>query len=92
MARETHHVVPNPNGGWDVKRGGGKKASVHAETKKEAVDKGRQISRNQKTEFLIHGKDGKIQQSDSHGKPVKKTRAVKAVKVEKQEETPKDSK
>lgn len=36
MARNTHHVVHNPNGGWDVKRGGTKKASAHANTKAEA--------------------------------------------------------
>lgn len=33
MARDTHHVVHNPNGGWDVKRGGGQRASAHADTK-----------------------------------------------------------
>lgn len=33
MARDTHHVVHNPNGGWDVKRGGGQRASSHADTK-----------------------------------------------------------
>jgi len=65
---KTHHVVPNPNGGWDVKRGGAIKASAHAEKKSDAIDIGRQISQNQKTEFKIHNKDGKIAQSDSHGK------------------------
>ena len=67
MARDTHHVVHNPNGGWDVKRGGAERSSGHFETKKEAVNAGRIISQNQKTEFLIHGKNGKIQSSDSHG-------------------------
>lgn len=67
MSRKTHHVVPNPRGGWDVKRGGSEKAAVHTDTKKEAVDRGREISRNQGTEFVIHGIDGRIQQSDSHG-------------------------
>ena len=41
MARQTHHVVSNPDGGWDVKRGGGEKASRHFETKQEAIDGGR---------------------------------------------------
>ncbi len=67
MARSTHHVVPNPNGGWDVKRGGTGRASGHYDTKKEAVDAGRKISQDQKTEFVIHGLDGKIQSADSHG-------------------------
>lgn len=67
MPRNTHHVVPNSGGGWNVKKGGADRASKHFDTKQEAVDWGRQVSRNQETEFLIHGKDGKIQQSDSHG-------------------------
>ena len=67
MARSTHHVVPNPNGGWDVKKGGAQRASGHYNTKKQAVDAGRKISQNQKTEFVIHGLDGKIQDADSHG-------------------------
>lgn len=67
MSKDQHHVVPNPAGGWDVKRSGGERASVHAETKQEAIDKGREISRNQQTELVIHNRDGKISGSDSHG-------------------------
>jgi uncharacterized protein YdaT len=67
MSRQEHHVVPNPDGGWDVKRDNAHRASIHTPTKQDAVDRGREISRNQGTEFVIHGKDGKIQQSDSHG-------------------------
>ncbi len=68
MSRETHHVVPNSKGGWDVKKGGSKRASLHTDNKRDAIDIGRKISQNQKTEFIIHNKDGKISQSDSHGK------------------------
>lgn len=64
---DTHHVVPNPDGGWDVKRGGAKRASGHCDTKREAIDKAREISRNQGTELRIHNLDGRIAQSDSHG-------------------------
>lgn len=67
MARKSHHVVPNPKGGWDVKRGGGERASVHTDTKQNAIDAGRQISRSQGSELVIHGRDGVIQRSDSHG-------------------------
>jgi len=65
---KTHHIVPSRNGGWDVKRGGAAKSSSHHETKKDAIDAGRKVSRNQKTEFKIHNKDGRISQSDSHGR------------------------
>ena len=67
MPNKTHHVVPNPNGGWDVKKGGAERASNHTETKAEAEKLARQISINQGTELVIHGKDGKIQRKDSHG-------------------------
>jgi hypothetical protein len=63
----THHVVPNPNGGWDVRRGGADRASGHFDTKAEAIDRGREMSRNAGTEFKIHNRDGRIAQSDSHG-------------------------
>jgi hypothetical protein len=60
-------VLPNPGGGWDVKRGGASRASTHHDTKREAIERGREISRNQNTEFRIHNRDGKIARSDSHG-------------------------
>ncbi len=63
----SHHVVPNPNGGWDVKKAEAERASRHFDTKAEAEKAGRVISQNQNTEFVIHGKDGKIQRKDSHG-------------------------
>jgi uncharacterized protein YdaT len=67
MSKKTHHVVHNPNGGWDVKKGGADKASNHFDTKQPAVDKAREISQNQGSELYVHGKDGKIQSKDSHG-------------------------
>ena len=68
MARQTHHVVPNQNGGWDVKKGGANRISGHYDKKVDAIDAGRKYSKNLKTELIIHGKDGKIQSCDSHGK------------------------
>lgn len=64
---ETHHVVPNSDrGGWDVRRGGADRASGHYGSKEEAVNAGRDMSRNQHTELRIHNRDGKISSSDSH--------------------------
>lgn len=68
MPRKTHIVSPNKDkGGWDVKKGGGQKAIKHADTKKEATEIAREISKNQKSELIIQNKDGKISDSDSHG-------------------------
>lgn len=64
----THHIVPDPAGGWNVRRGGADRTSGHFETKTEAVNRGREISRNAGTELKIHNLDGRIAQSDSHGR------------------------
>lgn len=64
---DSHHVVPNSNGGWNVKRGGAERSSGHFDRKSDAIDSGREISRNQGTELRIHNRDGKIARSDSHG-------------------------
>lgn len=65
---ESHHVVPNAKGGWDVRRGGAERSSGHFETKSVAVDRAREIGRNQSTELRIHNRDGRIASSDSHGR------------------------
>ncbi|MFP4526012.1 MAG: DUF2188 domain-containing protein [Bacteroidales bacterium] len=67
MKKKSHHVVPNSKGGWDVKKSGSSRASKHTDTKKDAVDAARKMSKNQKTELFIHKKNGKFQNRDSHG-------------------------
>lgn len=67
MARSSHHVIHNSNGGWDVKRNDAQHSSGHFATKEQAVSAGRQISQNQGTEFIVHGMNGRIQSTDSHG-------------------------
>jgi len=65
---KTHHVVPATQGGWNIKKGGAERASGHFDNKNDAIKSAREISKNQGTELKIHNKDGKISQSDSHGK------------------------
>lgn len=67
MGRKTHHVVPSSQGGWNIKKGGAEKASGHFDRKLDAIDQAREISRNQGSELVIHNRNGKISQSDSHG-------------------------
>ncbi len=64
---KNQHVTPHPDGGWQVKGEGNEKATVVTTTKAEAVEKGREIAKNQGSELVIHGKDGKIQDKDSYG-------------------------
>ena len=68
MARkgpETHHMVPDPDGGWNVRHGGSDRASTQHTTKQEAIDADREVTRNQDTQLRIH--NGRITSSDSHG-------------------------
>lgn len=67
MENKTHHVIPAPNGGWNVKKGGAEKASKHFDKKEDAISYARRVSKNQDSELVIHKKDGRIQNADSHG-------------------------
>lgn len=65
---KNQHVIPHPDGGWQVKGEGNSKATVRTETQKEAIDIGRTISRNQGSELIIHRQNGQIREKDSHGR------------------------
>lgn len=67
MARDTHRVMPHPDGGWQVRRDGGDRASHRTGTQAEGIGVARDISRNQGTELQIHRRNGRIRESDSHG-------------------------
>lgn len=62
LTKDTHYVIPSDNGGWDVKRGGATKSLRNFSTKGKAVQYGREVSRNQNTEFVIFHKNGRIQE------------------------------
>lgn len=63
---KNQYVVPHENG-WAVKGAGNSKSTAVTKTKKEAMNIGRGIAKNQKSELVIHKKDGKIQDKDSYG-------------------------
>ncbi len=65
-ANSNRHVVPNPAGGWDVKRPGSDHAGAHTRTQTEAVTRAREIVHNAGGgEVRIHGRDGRIRDSDT---------------------------
>jgi hypothetical protein len=67
MAKSTQHVVPHPDGGWTVKKGGSAHATRRFDTQREAISYGRKVSKNQGTELYIHGRDGMVRSKDSFG-------------------------
>jgi hypothetical protein len=65
MASNTQHVVPNPSGGWSVKRGGATRATKTFDNQKDAIIFARQVSLNQGSELYVHKRDGTILRKDS---------------------------
>ncbi|NWF89104.1 MAG: DUF2188 domain-containing protein [Ignavibacteriaceae bacterium] len=66
MSSKNQHVVPYDNF-WAVRgEGNSKVTSVH-QTQAEAIVAAREIAQNQKTELVIHGRDGRIRDKDSFG-------------------------
>ena len=59
MAKKNQHVVPFGNG-WAVKGVGNSKYTAITERKSEAKSIAMNIAKNNKSEMIIHGKDGKI--------------------------------
>lgn len=63
---EKRHVVPNSDGGWDVKAPGGKRASSHHDTQADAERRAKEIVGNAGGgEVVIHRPNGEIRDSDT---------------------------
>lgn len=68
MAGKNVHVVKSKDGtGWSVKTENSEKAYRNVDTQKEAIEIGKGVAKNNSSELLIHGKDGKIRDKDSYG-------------------------
>lgn len=66
MSKKNQHVVPHGND-WAVKGAGNSKTTSVYSTQQEAIDRGRSIAQNQKSELLIHGENGRIREKNSYG-------------------------
>lgn len=66
MEKKGQHVVPS-GGKWSVRRSGAARASETFGTQQEAITRGREIARNQRTELYIHDRDGRIRERNSYG-------------------------
>ena len=66
MPRQERHVVPKPEGGWNVEKPNAERASGHFGTQAEALARAREILGNVGGgEAVIHGRDGRIRDSDT---------------------------
>jgi Uncharacterized protein conserved in bacteria (DUF2188) len=60
------HVVPNPDGGWDVRAPGNARSSSHHESQSDAIVRAREILRRTGGgQAVIHGRDGTVRNSDT---------------------------
>lgn len=66
MSKRDQHVVPHADG-WAVRGARASRAMEIFERRSVAVNRGREIDKNQRSELVIHGNDGQIQSKDSHG-------------------------
>lgn len=63
---KNQHVTKHENG-WQVIGAGNNKATAITNTQAEAIEIAKQIAKNQQSEVLIHGLDGKIRDKNSYG-------------------------
>ncbi|EHQ88277.1 DUF2188 domain-containing protein [Desulfosporosinus youngiae] len=61
-------VSPRGNGKWGVHGEGNERDTKQFENKKDAIDYGKAIAKNQGSELIIQGGNGRIQSKDSYGK------------------------
>ena len=66
MTTKSQHVVPRGSK-WAVRKAGAERVTRHFDTRKEAIKAARGLARNQGGEVFIHGRDGRIRESDSCG-------------------------
>jgi hypothetical protein len=66
MSKNQRHVVPNPNGGWDVTKPGAERSSAHLPTQAAADRRAAEILRNAGGgERVTHNTHGRIRSKDT---------------------------
>ena len=61
---QPHHIHDDR---WQVRRDNATRASRVFDTQRQAEEFGRRLARREKTEFILAGRDGAIQEKDSYG-------------------------
>jgi hypothetical protein len=66
-ARMSEQHVVKRDGGWAVRKAGASSDTSHHATQSDAIAAATEIAKNQKSEVVIHGEDGKIRDKNSYG-------------------------
>ena len=64
--KKNQHVIQKDDG-WAVRGEGNSRDTSHHRTQADAIGAAREIAMNNKSEVVIHGRDGKIRDKDSYG-------------------------
>ena len=73
MTRSNYHVIAKVGGGWTLVRPDAARAMKNFDTKEEAVDYARTLTRKLEAELVIHGSDGRVVARESYaGDPTPK--------------------
>lgn len=67
MARKRDIHVVKHDDGWATRREGASRAGSVHDTQKQAIEKAKGTAKREGLEVVIHGRDGKIRDSDSYG-------------------------
>lgn len=67
MNKRSQHVVPNPNGGWSVRKSGSERASSVFSTQADAIKRGKELAKREGAELYVHRSDGTILMKNSYG-------------------------
>ena len=66
MPKKNVHVVKHDDG-WAVKKEGNERATSVHRTQQQAIEVGRESAKTERSELVIHGRDGRIRDKDSFG-------------------------
>lgn len=64
--KKNQHVVRREKG-WAVRGEGNSGDTSHHKTQSEAIEKAKEIARNQESELIIHNRKGRIRKRSSYG-------------------------
>lgn len=67
MGKNVHVVKSKDGEKWSVKTENSSKAYRNLDTQQQAIDIGKSVAINNKSELLIHGVNGKIREKNSYG-------------------------
>ena len=65
----NQHIVHRPDGSWAVLGEGNSRDTLRMDSQLEAFSVAREIALNQGGDVIIHGRDGKIRERNTYGKP-----------------------